>query len=76
MEDFVRERGEKRGYSFAGMRARKVIDDDFENFDYILAADSANLDDLMLRCPKEHQYKLSLFMSHSHSRYEEIPDPY
>jgi len=68
--------GENRGYSFAGIRARQVTDSDFSDFDYILAADAANLDDLLQRCPKEHQHKLSLFMSHSSSDYEEIPDPY
>ncbi len=68
--------GEKRGYSFSGISARKVTDSDFEDFDYVLAADKDNLEDLMLRCPKHLQYKLSLFLSHSHSSYEEIPDPY
>lgn len=72
----ARAAGEKRGYSFAGIRARQVVDSDFSDFDYILAADAANLDDLLQRCPKEHQHKLSLFMSHSRSDYEEIPDPY
>ncbi len=75
-DERARAAGEKRGYSFAGIRARKVIDSDFEQFDYILAADGANLEDLMLRCPKSHQHKLSLFLSHSPSSYEEIPDPY
>ncbi len=75
-DERARAAGERRGYSFSGMLARKVKDSDFEEFDYILAADNANLEDLMIRCPKEYQYKLSLFLSHSDSSYEEIPDPY
>ncbi len=68
--------GEARGYSFKGMTARQVIDQDFEVFDLILAADENNLADLMDRCPSHLQHKLSLFLSHGESNYDEIPDPY
>ena len=68
--------GEARGYSFKGIRARKVKSKDFENFDMVLAADRANLADLLDICPSEHSDKVSLFLSHSNSDYEEIPDPY
>lgn len=68
--------GEARGYSFKGMKARKVKMSDFEEFDLILAADKANLSDLLDLCPVEHQCKISLFLSHSDSDYDEIPDPY
>ncbi|EOH0516068.1 low molecular weight phosphotyrosine protein phosphatase [Vibrio fluvialis] len=72
----TRSAGEKRGYSFAGMRARKVRDSDFEQFDLILAADRDNLLELQQRCPKQYQHKLALFLSYGHSDYDEIPDPY
>ncbi len=75
-DERARVAGEKRGYSFSGMRARKVLDSDFENFDYILVADKANLTDLQQRCPEHLQHKLALFMSYSDSVYDEIPDPY
>ncbi|MGP8307777.1 low molecular weight protein-tyrosine-phosphatase [Vibrio sp. YIC-376] len=68
--------GEKRGYSFKGIRARKVNSRDFEDFDIVLAADRANLADLLDMCPDEYRYKVSLFLSHGDSEYEEIPDPY
>ncbi|GAL27218.1 low molecular weight protein tyrosine phosphatase [Vibrio variabilis] len=68
--------GEARGYSFAGIRARQVTDDDFEDFSMILAADKDNLADLKQRCPRHLQHKLSLFLSHGSSSYKEIPDPY
>lgn len=42
----ARAAGEKRGYSFSGMRARKVTSQDFADFDIILAADKDNLLDL------------------------------
>ncbi|WP_277444588.1 low molecular weight protein-tyrosine-phosphatase [Vibrio parahaemolyticus] len=68
--------GKQRGYSFKGMRARQVSVQDFEDFDLVLAADIANLADLLDICPAEHRHKVSLFLSHSNSSYDEIPDPY
>ncbi len=75
-DERARAAGERRGYSFSGIRARKVLDSDFEDFDYILAADNANFEDLIARCPNHLTHKISLFMSYSDSSYEEIPDPY
>ncbi|EGR2741166.1 low molecular weight phosphotyrosine protein phosphatase [Vibrio parahaemolyticus] len=68
--------GKQRGYSFKGMRARQVSVQDFEDVDLVLAADKANLADLLDICPAEHRHKVSLFLSHSNSSYDEIPDPY
>ncbi|EJG1189477.1 low molecular weight phosphotyrosine protein phosphatase [Vibrio parahaemolyticus] len=68
--------GKQRGYSFKGMRARQVSVQDFEDFDLVLASDKANLADLLDICPAEHRHKVSLFLSHSNSSYDEIPDPY
>ena len=68
--------GEKRGYSFKGITSRKVVMHDFDEFDLILAADQANLDDLTNQCPAHLQYKLALFLSFGESQYQEIPDPY
>ncbi|MDK9776323.1 MULTISPECIES: low molecular weight protein-tyrosine-phosphatase [unclassified Vibrio] len=68
--------GKQRGYSFKGMRSRKVTLEDFKEFDMVLAADKANLADLLDLCPREHRHKVSLFLSHSSSDYNEIPDPY
>lgn len=68
--------GENRGYSFKGITSRKVVMNDFDEFDLILAADQANLDDLTSQCPAHLQYKLALFLSFGESQYQEIPDPY
>ncbi|HGY9613210.1 low molecular weight protein-tyrosine-phosphatase [Vibrio harveyi] len=68
--------GKQRGYSFKGMRSRKVTVGDFDEFDMVLAADKANLADLLDICPGEHRPKVSLFLSHGDSDYDEIPDPY
>lgn len=68
--------GERRGYSFRGITSRKVMDSDFERFDMILAADRDNLSDLLRRSPSRYKDKISLFLSHSSSIEQEIPDPY
>ena len=70
------EAGKTRGYSFVGMLSRKVANNDFVDFDMILAADNENLSDLKARCPADLQHKLSLFLSHADCGYDEIPDPY
>ncbi len=68
--------GKGRGYDFTGIVSRQVTASDFNEFDYILAADRDNLRDLKSICPKEYQEKLHLFLSFGDSSYSEIPDPY
>lgn len=72
----ARDAGEKRGYSFSGIRARQITEEDFIYYDHILAADRDNLEQLLAICPLEFTHKLSLFLSHSNLEYDEIPDPY
>lgn len=71
-----RQAGERRGYSFQGISARKVNSQDFADFDLLLAADHDNLRDLQAICPVEHQHKLKLYLSFGNSDRQEIPDPY
>jgi protein-tyrosine phosphatase len=67
----------RRGLDLDYQRARKVIEADMAVFDYILAMDEANLQDLKRICPDEHQEKLDLFMSFApHFGQHEVPDPY
>lgn len=69
--------GVERGYSFDGMKARKVTAQDFEDFDLILAMDNANLEDLQKIAPEHLQNKTMLFLDFAHNHEEtEVPDPY
>jgi len=69
--------GAERGYSFDGIKARKVTEQDFDDFDLILAMDSANLNDLKKIAPGHLQSKAMLFLDFSHNyEEEEVPDPY
>jgi protein-tyrosine phosphatase len=65
-----------RGYNLSKLKCRKVSEQDFERFDYIIAMDEANVRELKRKCPEELQHKISLFLSHCESDYDEVPDPY
>ncbi|SNY41348.1 protein-tyrosine phosphatase [Arsukibacterium tuosuense] len=70
--------GSGRGYNFSGIYSRPVFEQDFADYDLILAMDSENLAELNRRCPAEHSHKIKLFLSF-HPEYptiNEVPDPY
>lgn len=71
------EAAERRGYSLAGLRARRVNPMDFEIFDFIVAMDEENLFNLREMADDEHHNKIRLFLEFSESAgLREIPDPY
>jgi protein-tyrosine phosphatase len=67
----------RRGIDLSGLRARKVVPEDFERFDLLLAMDRDNLAQLKRGAHPEHHDKLGLFMRYA-SRHgtDEVPDPY
>jgi protein-tyrosine phosphatase len=67
-----------RGYpQIEHERARRVRDEDYKNFDLILAMDHDNLENLRFKCPPEHQHKLHLFLGYAGVEgRSEVPDPY
>ena len=52
----------KRGYDIGEFRARQISQDDFRDFDLILAMDWENLSLLQQQCPRGHKHKLHLLM--------------
>ncbi len=66
----------ERGYEFNGIQCRKVTEQDFIEFDYILAMDNENLNHLLAICPAAFQEKVKLYLSFSTSEESEVPDPY
>jgi len=69
--------GIERGYSFDGIKARKVTVQDFDAFDLVLAMDKANLEYLQQIAPKHLQNKAKLFLDFADNHQEtEVPDPY
>ena len=67
----------KRGFGLSVLRARAIKQSDFDEFDYILAMDEANLADLHSLKPADYAGHLGLFLAFSsQNRYREVPDPY
>ena len=68
---------QKRGYNLSKLRARKVDEMDFENYDYILAMDKNNYSDLLSQCNRQHKHKIKLFLKFAEQvKFSEVPDPY
>ena len=59
-----------RGYDLSRRRARRVVEDDFERFDLVLAMDEDNLAELRRLRPADARAELRLFAN------AEVPDPY
>ncbi len=72
----AREAAARRGMSLDGIRARRVHERDFVEFDYIIAMDEDNLARLRDESPPEHHHKLRLFLEFAGSGEREVPDPY
>jgi len=66
-----------RGVDLSTQRARRVAVEDFERFDYILAMDRSNYENLKSMCEPDHLPKVYLFMQFAeHWKVDEVPDPY
>lgn len=67
----------RRGIDISAQQARRVEVADFETFDYILAMDEENIENLHALCPPEHRHKVRLFLEFApHLGSREVPDPY
>jgi len=66
-----------RGVEISHLRGRKVINGDFEDFDFLLAMDDDNYSILINACPDEHKHKVRYFLDYApHLKVREVPDPY
>lgn len=66
-----------RGFDLSDMRARQVSASDFSRFDYVLAMDESNHQDLQRICPDGMEHKLHMFLDFAPQLDErEVPDPY
>jgi protein-tyrosine phosphatase len=73
----ARAAGRRRGIEIGG-RARQVTKSDFEVFDYVLAMDTSNFEDLLALAPVALRRKLSLLRAFDAGspRGASVPDPY
>ena len=67
----------KRNIDLSTLRGRQFIPADFDDFDYILAMDQANFDDMLAQHSSDKRAEPTLFLDYSVSYPEkEVPDPY
>lgn len=68
---------QKNGIDLSNQRAQKVKPSDFEVFDYIIAMDSSNYQDLLSITPKPLHDKVYRLMDFATlSKATDVPDPY
>jgi protein-tyrosine phosphatase len=66
-----------RGFDLSDLCARRVATEDFEKFDYILAMDRENYENLRSVSPSQYRHKVQLFLQYAAGlEEEEVPDPY
>jgi protein-tyrosine phosphatase len=66
----------KRNIDLSSQRARRVTADDFTNFDFVIAMDESNKDDLLSICPSGFEKRVHLFLDFADCKESEVPDPY
>jgi protein-tyrosine phosphatase len=67
----------ERGVDLSNLRARKVSDEDYEDFDFLLAMDDDNYAILIDACPEEYKTKIKYFLDYApHLNARQVPDPY
>ena len=68
----------RRGYDLSTLRARQVTAADLDYFDYVLAMDENNLQQLRMLCPAGSRTKPQLLLQQFGQRFSlsEVPDPY
>jgi protein-tyrosine phosphatase len=67
---------ERRGFSLADIRARRVAPEDFERFHHIIVMDQDNLVVLHEQADAEQRAKIRLFLEYTSGPETEVPDPY
>ena len=73
----ARAAAERRGFSLAGIRARRVTVEDFDRHDYIMAMDEDNLMVLRDVPAGPSRARVGLFLDYARSAdIREVPDPY
>lgn len=67
----------EKGCDLSQLQARQFVAEDFNKFDYILAMDNSNLDNILnLASSAEDKAKAQLFLNFSDSNLTQVPDPY
>lgn len=67
----------ERGIDISNLRARQVNDRDIHRFDYVIAMDRANRQELITLVGQTHAHKVHLLLEFTDiAGFNEVPDPY
>ena len=73
----ARDAAAKRGYDLSNIKARMVEVNDFIHFDYIIAMDVDNLQNLQEMAKPNCKAEVKLFLEYANNiKAKEVPDPY
>jgi protein-tyrosine phosphatase len=73
----AQEAARRRGFDLSNQRARHATREHIKQFDYVVAMDSDNYEDLLDICPDGCETKIRMFLEFAPTRPErEVPDPY
>ncbi|WP_169566088.1 low molecular weight protein-tyrosine-phosphatase [Sneathiella limimaris] len=75
-DDRAQRVGQELGFDLSSPRARQVSVHDFQRFDYIVAMDRSNFNNLQRLCPPNYGGQLAMMLDFAGQMGEEVPDPY
>jgi len=68
---------QEHGVDLTELRARRVVKEDYDYYDYIVAMDKSNLANMLAECEKYNRHKLKLLLEYADdTEITEVPDPY
>ena len=67
---------EKGVMDMSSLRARQVAKQDFYEFDYVVAMDESNYQDLIDFAPGDHSTQIVRLLDYTHYDDKDVPDPY
>ena len=66
-----------RGIDLSGQRGRQVIQNDFSDFDYVVALDRTHQRELLDLCPPDSTHRVKLLLDYAPQvGTKDVPDPY
>lgn len=76
-DPFSQKTAKEHGIDISALRARQVIKEDYDYYDYIVAMDASNMNNMLAVCGKHHRHKLKLLLDYADNTViTEVPDPY
>ena len=68
---------QRHGIDLAELRARRIVKEDYDYYDCIIAMDESNLSNMLIDCEQRNRHKLKLLLDYAdNTAITEVPDPY